>query len=81
MVKNDKKSKSKPTTLITDIEMTKIISDKRYKTTAEKHSKNLCIKLTESEYNALRAIKKYHSKTYSDMIRDSILFLNNYYNN
>jgi hypothetical protein len=54
--------------------------DKRRKTEQDKHNKNLCVKLTELEYNALKAIKMYYNKTYSDMIRDSILFLNNYYN-
>jgi hypothetical protein len=54
--------------------------DKRCKTEADKHSKNLCVKLTENEFKALQAIKMYYNKTYSQMIRDSILFLNNYYN-
>jgi len=54
--------------------------DKRRKLPMDKHVKNLCVKLTESEYNALKAIKMYYNKSYSQMIRDSILFLNNYYN-
>jgi hypothetical protein len=64
-----------------NFDLTKILKvDKRCKLPMEKHSKNLCVKLTESEYNALKAIKMYYKRSYSDMIRDSILFLNNYYN-
>ena len=45
--------------------------DKRRKIPMDLHSKNLCVKLTESEFKALQAIKMYYKKTYSDMIRES----------
>jgi 3-deoxy-D-manno-octulosonic acid (KDO) 8-phosphate synthase len=79
MVENDMKMITE--NKFKNFNLNKIIKiDKRCKTEQEKHVKNLCVKLTESEYNALKAIKMYYKKSYSDMIRDSILFLNNYYN-